>query len=204
MIPFLEKYNEDIKAGNITLTFRDWNTLNVQKNKIYKAYNLGLLRILDVGFMKLVDVTIDEVRKCGYNNLQEFRIGYEEGTKRKIDFRTDSTVRVEFEYVGDDIENKKRLMGKITPMELYEVKQKILILEEKNGSPWIVKTLHSLSQNGCQLSGDLEKLLKISSDNVRQKMRKLKELNLIYSNSKKGYSITPLSLKLLKIIDNAK
>lgn len=204
MIPFLEKYNEDIKAGKITLTFRDWNTLNLQKNKIYKAYNLGLLRILDVSFMKLVDVDINDIRKCGYKTVQEFRIGYEEGTRRKIDFREDSTVRVEFEYVGNDIENKKRLMGKITPMELYEVKQKILMLEEKSGSPWIVETLQALSQNGCLVSGELEKLLKITPENIRQKMRKLKEFNLIYSNSKKGYSITPLSLKLLKIIDKSK
>jgi len=35
-------------------------------------------------------------------------------------------------------------MGKVTPMELFEIKQNLLSLEEKSGSPWVVKTLEVL------------------------------------------------------------
>lgn len=201
MILFSQKDHEAIKNGKITLTFRDWDTLKVQKNKIYRSYSLGLLRVLNVSFKKLSDITIDEIKRCGYKSIHQFRDEYGENAKRKVDFKTESAVKIEFEYLGEDIENKKRLMGKVTPLELFEIKEKILDLEEKSSSPWIIKTLQILSKNGFLLSKDLEKFLKIPSDKIKQNMRRLKEMNLIYSNSKKGYSLTPLSLKLFRILN---
>lgn len=202
MITFSQKDHEAVKSGKITLTFRDWGTLSLKKNKIYKSSNLGLLRILDIGFKKLSDITIDEIKKSGHRSLHKFKDEYEENANRKVDFNTETTVRIEFEYLGEDIENKKRLMGKVTPMELYEIKEKILILDEKSDFPCAIKTLKTLSKNGTLFLKDLEKILKIPAEKIKQNMRELKDLNLIYSDSKKGYSLTPLSLKLFRILNN--
>lgn len=202
MITFSQKDHEAVKSGKITLTFRDWGTLSLKKNKIYKSSNLGLLRILDIGFKKLSDITIDEIKKSGLRSLHKFKDEYEEKANRKVDFSTEATVRIEFEYLGEDIENKKRLMGKVTPMELYEIKEKILILDEKSDFPCTIKTLKTLSKNGTLFLKDLEKILKIPAEKIKQNMRELKDLNLIYSDSKKGYSLTPLSLKLFRILNN--
>jgi len=200
MITFSKKDHDAIKTGKITLTFRDWSTLSLQKNKIYKSSNLGLLRVLDISFVKLSDITIDEIKKSGLRSFHQFRDEYEEKANRKVNFNKEAAVKIEFEYLGKDIENKKRLMGKVTPMELYEIKEKILILDEKSDSPWAIKTLQTLSQNGSLFLKDIEKILKIPAEKIKQNMRELKDLNLIYSNSKKGYSLTPLSLKLFKIL----
>ncbi|MEW6108580.1 MAG: hypothetical protein AB1632_05320 [Nitrospirota bacterium] len=201
MITFPQKYHEAIKAGKITTAFRDWNTLTLQKNKIYKSYSLGLLRVLDVCFKKLSDITIDEVKRCGHKSMHQFRVEYEVNSRRAVDFKTDSAVKIDFEYMGEDIENKKRLMGKVTPLELFEIKQKMLTLEEKSDSPWILKSLQILSKNGALSSKELGKLLKISPEKIKLTMRKLKDLSLIYSDSKKGYSLTPLSFKLFRILN---
>ena len=200
MIPFLEKYHPDILAGNITVTFRDWKILIVQKNKIYKSSSLGLLKVLDVSFRKLADISPSEIKKAGFKSFQDFKGDFEEGAKRAIDFSTESAVKIEFEYLGEDIENKKRLMGKVTPMELFEIKQNLLSLEEKSGSPWVVKTLEVLENAGSQKIEDLGKALKMSPDEVKMNMRKLRGLSLIASNNKRGYSITPLSLKILGML----
>ena len=200
MLSFSKKYHDAIKAGKITMSFRDWKILIVQKNKIYKSSNLGLLKVLDVSFRKLADISLSEIKKAGFKSLQDFKGNFEEVARRAIDFRTESAVKIEFEYLGEDIENKKRLMGKVTPMELFEIKQNLLSLEEKSGSPWVVKTLEVLENAGSQKIEDLGKALKMSPDEVKMNMRKLRGLSLIASNNKRGYSITPLSLKILGML----
>ena len=200
MLSFKPKYHDKIKTGSITVSFRDWKTLNVQKNKIYKSYNLGLLKVLDVSFKKLADIPLNEIKKSGFKSFQDFKESFEESARRKVDFKTDSAVKIEFEYLGDDIENKKRVMGKVTPMELFEIRQKLLALDENGGSGWAVKILLDLEEKGPLKIEDLEKAIKIAPDAIKMNIRKLKELSLLSSNSKRFYSITPLSLKILGIL----
>ncbi|RPI36325.1 MAG: hypothetical protein EHM54_06000 [Nitrospiraceae bacterium] len=200
MLSFSKKYHEAIKAGNITMSFRDWKTLNVQKNKIYKSCNLGLLKVIDVSFRKLADISLNEIKKSGFRSFHDFRDSFEESARRTVDFKTESAVKIEFEYLGDEIENKKRLMGKVTPMELFEIKQNLLSLDGQGGCLWVVKTLQALEEKGPLRIEDLEKTLKMTPDTVKMNMRKLRGLSLITSSSKRGYSITPLSLKILGIL----
>jgi len=196
MLSFKQKYHEAIKSGKITMSFRDWKTLNVQKNKIYKSFNLGLLKVLDVSFKRLADISLKDIQKSGFRSFQDFKEGFEETARRAVDFKTESAVKVEFEYLGEDIENKKRVMGKVTPMELFEIRQKLIALDEKSESHSIVKLL-LLLENGPLKIEDIEKAIKIAPDAIKLNIRKLKELSLISSNSRRCYSITPLSLKIL-------
>lgn len=200
MLSFKQRYHEEIKAGKITVSFRDWKTLNVQKNKIYKSANLGLLKILDVSFKKLADIPINDIKKSGFRSFQDFKDSYEESARRSVDFQTESAVKIEFEYLGEDIANKKTLMGKVTPMELFEIRQKLLALDEKSGSSWVVKILLLLEKKGPLKLEDIEKTIKMTPDAIKLNIRKMKELSLISSNSKRCYSTTPLSLKILGIL----
>lgn len=199
MLSFSKKYHEEIKAGKITVSFRDWKTLNVQKNKIYKSSSLGLLKVLDVSFRKLCDISPVEIKKSGFRSVHDFRGNFEEGAKRAVDFNAESAVKIEFEYLGEDIENKKRLMGKVTPIELFEIKQNLLLLEEKCGAPWVTRTLEAL-EAGPQRTEDLGASLEMSADMIRANMRKLRGLSLVSSNNRRGYSVGPLGLKILGML----
>ena len=197
MLSFKQKYHEEIKSGKITVSFRDWKTLNVQKNKIYKSFNLGLLKVLDVSFKRLADIPLLEIQKSGFRSFQDFKEGFEESARRTVDFNMESVVKVEFEYLGEEIENKKRSLGKVTPMELFEIRQKLMLLDEKSVSQSIIKLLLLLEKAGPLKIEDIEKSIKIAPDAIKLNIRKLKELSLISSNSKRCYSITPLSQKIL-------
>jgi len=197
MLSFKPKYHEKIKSGTITVSFRDWKTLNVQKNKIYKSFNLGLLKVLDVNFKKLSDIPLQDIKKSGFKSFLDFKQSYEESSRRPVDFKTESTVKIEFEYLGDDIENKKRLMGKVTPIELFEIRQKLLNLNEKSGSPVIIEMLRLIEKKGPQKIEGFEDSIGVSTDAVRMNIRRLKELSLVFSNSSGRYAITPLCLKIL-------
>jgi hypothetical protein len=198
MIIFTKKYHEAIKEGKITLTFRAWDTLKVLRGKIYRAYNLGLIKVLDVDFKKLENITIEEVRSCGYRNMEEFREDFEKIAKRDIDFDRERAVRIEFEYIGEDIENYKKAMGDVKDSELFDIKEKLLKLEQKGKKQWAVRALELLRKKDYMSFTEMERALKTPSEKVRQRMKKLKTLNLTSSDSKMGYSITPLGVKLLK------
>ena len=100
-----------------------------------------------------------------------------------------------------DIENKKILMGKVTPMELFEIRQKLLALDEKSGSPCAVKILLHLEKKGPLKIEDIEKSMKMTPDAIKMSMRKLKELSLISSNSQEMllcYPVKPENSRYLK------
>lgn len=198
MIEFTKKYHDGVKEGTITLIFCAWDTLRVLRGKIYRAYNLGLVKVLDVDFKQLSDVTPEEVRRCGYKNMEEFKADYAVKAKRGVDFEVERAVRIEFEYIGEDIENYKKAMGDVKDSELFDIKEKLLKLEQKGTRQWAIKALEILKKKEYIPSRDIEKGLKFTADRVKHDMVKLKSLNLITSNIKMGYAITPLGVKVLK------
>lgn len=198
MITFTKKYHDAIKEGKITLTFRSWDTLRVLRGKIYRAYNLGLIKVLDVDFKKLVSITMEEVKRCGYKNMDEFHEDFSHIAKRDVDFKLERAVRIEFEYIGEDIENYKKAMGDVKDSELFNIKEKLLKLEQKGKKQWAIKVLALLKKKEYVAQETMEKALKSSPERVKQRMAKLKALNLTTKDSKLGYSITPLGMKLLK------
>ncbi len=203
MFRFFKKYHEDIKNGKITLTFQPWDTLRVLRGKIYRAYQLGLLRVLDVDFKKLSDITEEELARCGYSSYEQFMEEFSELAEREVDFDTERAVRIEFEYIGEDIENYKKAMGNVKDSELYDLKEKLIIADRKSAKPWIIKTLKLLREHGNIPSKDLEKRLRIPADRIRQNMKKLKTMNLVTSHQRKGYGITPLGVKVLKTLSTS-
>lgn len=198
MIVFTKKYHEAIKEGKITLTFRAWDTLKVLRGKIYRANNVGLIKVLDVDFKKLATVTLEEVRQCGYRTMEEFREDFQKIARRDIDFERERAVRIEFEYIGEDIENYKKAMGDVKDSELFDIKEKLLKIEQKGKKQWAVRALELLRKKEYISFSEMERALRTPSDRVRHRMKKLKALNLTSSDSKMGYSITPLGVKLLK------
>jgi hypothetical protein len=130
--------------------------------------------------------------------MEEFREDFEKIAKRDIDFDRERAVRIEFEYIGEDIENYKKAMGDVKDSELFDIKEKLLKLEQKGKKQWAVRALELLRKKDYMSFTEMERALKTPSEKVRQRMKKLKTLNLTSSDSKMGYSITPLGVKLLK------
>ncbi len=201
MFLFMKKYYDEIRAGRITLTFQPWETLRVLRGKIYRAHQLGLLRVLDVDFRKLAEITPDELKRCGYESREQFEEEFQILAERDVDFDRERAVRIEFEYIGEDIENYKKAMGNVKDSELYDLKEQVLIADQKSANPWLIKALKILREKSDYMhSKDLEKKLNVPADRIKKNMKKLKAMNLITSNQRKGYGITPLGVKVLRTI----
>ncbi len=198
MISFEKRFYDNIREGRITLAFRHWDTLRVLRGKIYRSHNIGLLRIIDVDFKRIQNITIDEIKRCGFETMEEFNADFSLHAETEVDFERDRAVKIEFEYIGEDIENYKKSMGNVKDSEIFNIKEQLLVLEQKNQAPWIRKTLQILKDQGYIMSKDLEPEIDIPSDTIKNFMRNLKALHLISTNTRKGYSITPLGSKLLR------
>jgi len=198
MLQFERHYHEAVKDGIISLAFRHWDTLKVLRGKIYRSHNLGLLRVVDVDFRKLRYVTIEEVNRSGYDTMDDFLHSLTETSDLDIDYEKDRVVRIEFEYIGEDIENYKKSMGNVKDSEIFNIKEQLLVLEQNNDTPWVRRTLQLLRDNEYLSTVELEELLNISEDRIREFMKRLKTLHLISYNDLKGCSITPLGIKLLR------
>lgn len=203
MIVFTKKYHEAVKDGRITLTFRPWDTLRVLRGKIYRAYNLGLLKVNDVDFKKISDITLEEIKRCGYKNMDEFHEDFENLARREVDFEFERAVRVEFGYIGEDIENYKKAMGDVKDSEIFTIKEKLLKLEQKGTRQWAIKTLQVLKKKTYASPKDMEKPLRMPAEKVKQNLRRLKSLNLVMNDIQMGYTITPLGIKILKSLNKA-
>ncbi|UCG78008.1 MAG: hypothetical protein JSV21_10670 [Nitrospirota bacterium] len=203
MIEFTRKYHEGVKEGKITLTFRPWDTLRVLRGKIYRAYNLGLLKVHDVDFRQLASVTLEEAKRCGYANMDEFRDDFEALAGREVAFDFERCVRIEFSFIGEDIENYKKAMGDVKDSEIFNIKEMLLKLEQKGTKQWAIKALQVLKKKETVMPKEMEKPLKLSAEKVKQNMKKLKELNLVMSDNRTGYYITPLGMKILKSLHKA-
>jgi hypothetical protein len=198
VIYFDKKFHDAIREGRLTLTFRLWDTLRVLRGKIYRSHNLGLLRVLDVDFKRLKNVAIEDIKRCGYETVEEFYEELSKHTELDLDPEKDRVVRIEFEYIGEDIENYKKAMGNVKDSEIFNIKEQLLVLEQKHQTPWIRKALQLLKENSYMFSKDLEPKINVPSERIKVFMRRLKSLNLVASDNRKGYSITPLGAKLLK------
>jgi hypothetical protein len=198
VIYFDKKFHEAIREGRLTLTFRLWDTLRVLRGKIYRSHNLGLLRVLDVDFKRLKNVALEDIKRCGYEGIEDFYEELSKHTELDLDPEKDRVVRIEFEYIGEDIENYKKAMGNVKDSEIFNIKEQLLVLEQKHQTPWIRKALQLLKDNTYMFSKDLEPKINVPSERIKVFMRRLKTLHLVASDNRKGYSITPLGVKLLK------
>jgi hypothetical protein len=203
MLLFTRKYHEDIQEGKITLTFRPWDTLKVLRGKIYRAHNLGLLKVLDVDFKQLSDITLEEIKRCGYKNMNEFKEDFNSLAGKEVDFEFERAVRIEFGYIGEDIENYKKAMGDVKDSEIFNIKEMLLKIEQKGTKQWAIKTLQVLKKKNYASPRDMEKPLRLPAEKIKQNMKKLKALNLVMSDVRTGYTITPLGMKILKSLHKA-
>ena len=203
MMVFTRKYHDEVREGKITLTFRPWDTLRVLRGKIYRANNLGLLKVHDVDFKNLTEITLEEAKRCGYKSMDEFHEDYENLAEREVDFEFGRAVRIEFAYIGEDIENYKKAMGDVKDSEIFTLKEMLLKLEQKGKKQWAIKTLQVIKKKNYGSPREMEKPLRLPAEKIRQNLQKLKSLNLVMSDNRMGYIVTPLGMKILKSLHKA-
>ena len=94
-------------------------------------------------------------------------------------------------------------MGDVKDSEIFTIKEMLLKLEQKGKKQWAIKTLQVIKKKNYGSPKEMEKPLRLPAEKIRQNLRKLKSLNLVMSDNRMGYIVTPLGMKILKSLHKA-
>ena len=189
---FKQKDLEGIKAGNITLSFRNWKKLSVNVGSEIKT-TVGVVKIGSIREVKLEDITEEEAKAAGFASAKSLTGLLASQKEGKI-------YKIAVTYLQEDPRIELREQNVITEEEFNEIKKALENLDKfsKLGK-WTIKTLQAIRENPKMKSADLAVITKKEKEWLKLNVRKLKGLGLTISHEP-GYSLSPRGEVYLSII----
>ena len=189
---FKNKDLEGIKAGKITLSFRNWKKLSVHVGSEIKT-GMGVIKVGAIREVQFDDITDEDAIAAGFSgagSLVGLLKSQKEGTIYKI--------AVSFER-----EIQKVDLGELEKIEDEEFEALKLTLDNLDKfskvGKWTTKTLVGIRENPKLKAADLATKLKKEKEWLKLNVRKLKSLELTISHEP-GYTLSPKGEVYLKMI----
>jgi hypothetical protein len=178
---------EGIAEGRITLAFRRWKSSRAKVGSRHRT-GIGLVEIDSVTIVRPVDISADEARAAGYEDLDSLKaeLGRFEG----------EVYRVALHFAGPDPRVALRERADIDDEELRELKARLERFDAGAGRPWTSEVLRLLRDRPSVRAADLAQGLGRETQPFKRDVRKLKELGLTES-LEVGYRLSPRGRSLL-------
>lgn len=189
---FKQKDLEGIKAGNITLSFRNWKKLSVNVGSEIKT-SVGVVKIGSIREVKLEDITDEEAKAAGFASAKSLTGLLASQKEGKI-------YKIAVTYLQEDPRIELREQNVITEEEFNEIRKALENLDKfSKVGKWTIKTLQAIRENPKMKSADLAVITKKEKEWLKLNVRKLKGLGLTISHEP-GYSLSPRGEVYLSII----
>ncbi|WP_149240502.1 hypothetical protein [Dyadobacter sp. 32] len=189
---FKQKDLEGIKAGNITLSFRNWKKLSVNVGSEIKT-TVGVVKIGSIREVKLEDITDEEAKAAGFASAKSLTGLLASQKEGKI-------YKIAVTYLQEDPRIELREQNVITEEEFNEIRKALENLDKfSKVGKWTIKTLQAIRENPKMKSADLAVITKKEKEWLKLNVRKLKGLGLTISHEP-GYSLSPRGEVYLSII----
>ncbi|MEZ5359523.1 MAG: hypothetical protein R3F48_11955 [Candidatus Zixiibacteriota bacterium] len=101
MLLFKKEEFDRIRMGEITVTFRDWDKFRVEPGKEYKSFNLGFVRVEDIGFVDFKKIPQEDIEAAGFYDAEEFKQVFRKRNPG-FNFGSGKLIRIKFKYLGAD------------------------------------------------------------------------------------------------------
>lgn len=180
---FKQKDLDGIKAGTITVSFRNWKKLSVNVGSEVKT-SVGKVRVGSIREVKLEDITDEEATEAGFasaKSLTGLLASQKEGKIYKIAVSfIEEAPKIEFSVQSEFSEE-----------EFAELKTTLLNLDKfSKVGKWTTKTLQGIRENPKLKAADLAVKLKKEKEWLKLNVRKLTSLGLTISHEP-GYTLSP-------------
>ena len=179
---FKQKDLDGIKAGTITVSFRNWKKLSVNVGSEVKT-SVGKVRVGSIREVKLEDITDEEAKEAGFasaKSLTGLLASQKEGKIYKIAVSfIEEAPKIEFSVQSEFSEE-----------EFAELKTTLLNLDKfSKVGKWTTKTLQGIRENPKLKAADLAVKLKKEKEWLKLNVRKLTSLGLTISHEP-GYTLS--------------
>ena len=187
MLLFPKEEHDQIKRGELTVTFRDWDRIRVEAGKEYKSFTLGYVRVDEVGYIDFKKITDEDLRDAGFSDLDDFKTVFRKRNPG-FTFGSGKLIRIKYSYLGAD----NRTAGGVKPNEREMIRIMERLVEIDVMSELEVRSEQFLEfldldtpKNTVVIAGHFN----LPRDEVKKRMAQLKNEGLVTAH-RDGYTIT--------------
>ncbi|WP_118976115.1 ASCH domain-containing protein [Taibaiella koreensis] len=187
---FKQKHLEGIKAGTITLAFRNWVKPAVNAGSLVHTA-VGQVAITSVETMASQQLSEADARQAGFDDLEALRATLDQYGKGKL-------YRIGVRYQGEDPRIALREQTGLDTTAYDDIAERLERLDRysKEGD-WTQTVLEVIRDNPRLRAGDLALKTGKTKEWLKLNIRKLKNLGLTISHET-GYELSPLGKELLE------
>ena len=178
---FTTSNSEAIRAGRVTVTFRNWLRPHAKAGNVYRLRPHGAIRVTDLRPMRVSSVEDADAQRAGFPDAAAL------AAFLKVEADAQLT-RVAFELV-DETHLKRP-----PTLDLPEVLKRLTATDRRSAKPWTAEVLALIEAHPATRAGDLAPTLGWETPKFKANVRKLKALGLTRS-LETGYRLTDLGAR---------
>ena len=178
---FTTRNSDDIRAGDVTLTFRNWKRPHAKVGGVYRLRPTGAVEVTGLANVRLSEVSRDDAVRAGFPSVDAM-----------VAFlglpRTAEVTCVEFALTEDSPKTAPKLT-------VEEVVKRLEATDRRSAAPWTARVLALIEAHPAIRAGDLAPLTGWDTPKFKANVRKLKALGLTRS-LEVGYRLTDLGVRV--------
>lgn len=175
---FTTRNSDAIRAGEVTLTFRNWRRPHAKVGNVYRLRPRGAVRVTEVSHVCIAAVADEDARRAGFTDAAAL------AAFLKVD-RDAEVTRVGFELADEQDLRRPLDLG------LEDVLERLAATDRRSASPWTGRVLTLIATHPGRRAGDLAPTMDWELPKFKANVRKLKALGLTKS-LEVGYRLTDL------------
>ncbi len=181
---FTARNSDEIRAGKVTVSFRNWKRPHAVVGGVYRLRPAGAIKVTGLARTSLSDVTADDASRAGFRSVDAL-----------IAFLglsgSDFVTRVEFALTDE--------VSKTTPsLTPEEILKRLDATDRRSAAPWTGRALALIEAHPATRAGDLAPVMGWDTPKFKSNVRKLKSLGLTRS-LEVGYRLTELGVRVQQI-----
>ena len=182
---FTTRNSDQIRAGDVTLTFRNWKRPHAKVGGVYRLRPTGAVEVTGLANVRLSQISSDDAVRAGFPSVDAI-----------VAFlgvpRTAEVTRVEFALTDDS--------PKAVPsLTVEEVVKRLEATDRRSAAPWTARVLALIEARPAIRAGDLAPLTGWDTPKFKANVRKLKALGLTRS-LEVGYRLTDLGVQVQQVV----
>ncbi|MBN1902285.1 hypothetical protein JW926_13250 [Candidatus Sumerlaeota bacterium] len=190
-----------IKSGDMTLTFRLWDTCKLRKGKSYPVEKLGRILIKDARKIPISSISDKEAKMAGYKSSGQI-VSFFQKKKPDLNTEQDTCFRIEFQYLKPEMGRSGREPRALSRIMLDKLDEKLKRLDRRAQGITYSAILKEMSKKSFSRINKLVTTFDCEFTEVRRKLNRLISERFVETDPHKRFHLTPQSIQLIKHREN--